>query len=140
MNKIVVVGSINADLITVTEKIPRVGETVKGEESTILPGGKGANQAICAAKLGADVQMIGCIGSDFNGNFLMSWGRLKESTARGFLPRESSFRRNRLDKGVISFMGLSLKLSFSSFLSCVRGSMSRIELPLRFSSFKFVKY
>ena len=70
MSEIVVIGSINADLITVTKKFPRVGETVIGEDFTILPGGKGANQAVCAAKLGANVQMIGCVGNDYNGRFL----------------------------------------------------------------------
>lgn len=72
MSKIVVIGSTNADLITVAKKFPKVGETIIGEGFTILPGGKGANQAICAAKLGADVQMIGCIGNDSNGKFLKS--------------------------------------------------------------------
>lgn len=70
MSKIVVIGSLNADLITVTQRFPRIGETVIGENFKFLPGGKGANQAVCAAKLGADVQMIGCIGNDSNGKFL----------------------------------------------------------------------
>lgn len=70
MSKIVVIGSINVDLITVTKRFPRVGETVIGENFQVLPGGKGANQAVCAAKLGADVQMIGCIGKDHNGKLL----------------------------------------------------------------------
>ena len=70
MSKIVVIGSLNVDLITVTQRFPQIGETVIGENFKSLPGGKGANQAVCAAKLGADVQMIGCIGNDSNGKFL----------------------------------------------------------------------
>ena len=71
MGKIVVIGSINADLITTTECFPQVGETIIGKDFTMLPGGKGANQAVCAAKLGADVSFIGCVGNDRNGEFLL---------------------------------------------------------------------
>jgi ribokinase len=61
---IVVVGSINADLVVTLERRPRPGETVLGRSMTVLPGGKGANQAVAAALLGADVTMIGAVGSD----------------------------------------------------------------------------
>lgn len=71
MGKIVVVGSMNADLITTSSCFPQVGETIIGKSFTMLPGGKGANQAVCAGKLGADVTFIGCAGSDENGKFLL---------------------------------------------------------------------
>lgn len=71
MGKIVVVGSINADLITTSICFPQVGETITGKSFTMLPGGKGANQAVCAGKLGADVSFIGCVGNDENGKFLL---------------------------------------------------------------------
>ncbi len=61
---IVVVGSINADLVVTLERHPRPGETVLGRSLTVLPGGKGANQAVAAARLGADVLMVGAVGSD----------------------------------------------------------------------------
>jgi ribokinase len=61
---IVVVGSINTDLVSVTERIPVVGETVLGSSFQIHPGGKGANQAVAVARLGYPVRMIGCLGSD----------------------------------------------------------------------------
>ncbi len=61
---IVVVGSINADLVVTLERHPRPGETVLGRSMAVLPGGKGANQAVAAARLGADVLMIGAVGSD----------------------------------------------------------------------------
>lgn len=52
------------DLVTETTLIPKVGETVLGESFHTIPGGKGANQAVAAARLGADVSMIGCVGDD----------------------------------------------------------------------------
>jgi ribokinase len=61
---IVVVGSINTDLVSVTERIPLVGETVLGGSFQIHPGGKGANQAVAVARLGYPVRMIGRLGSD----------------------------------------------------------------------------
>lgn len=61
---IVVVGSINTDLVSVTERIPLAGETVLGSSFQIHPGGKGANQAVAVARLGYPVRMIGRLGSD----------------------------------------------------------------------------
>jgi ribokinase len=63
-SKVTVIGSINIDLVTVTEKRPKVGETVLGSSFSMVPGGKGANQAVAAARLGADVTLIGRIGDD----------------------------------------------------------------------------
>ncbi|MBO1511724.1 ribokinase [Metabacillus bambusae] len=68
--KITVIGSINMDLVTKTNTIPKVGETVLGESFFTIPGGKGANQAVAAARLGAGVTMIGCVGDDAFGNEL----------------------------------------------------------------------
>ncbi|MDQ0087551.1 ribokinase [Paenibacillus anaericanus] len=62
--KITVVGSINMDLVTITSQVPKRGETLFGEHFQMNPGGKGANQAVAAARLGAHVQMIGCVGND----------------------------------------------------------------------------
>jgi ribokinase len=59
-----VVGSINLDLVTRVEVLPRPGETLSGATLERVPGGKGANQAVAAARLGADVRMVGCVGAD----------------------------------------------------------------------------
>jgi ribokinase len=61
---IVVVGSINVDLVALAPKIPAVGETVAGTDFRTHPGGKGANQAVAVARLGHPVQMIGKVGTD----------------------------------------------------------------------------
>ena len=69
MGKVVVVGSINADMVFTSDIRPKAGETVLGNTFSIIPGGKGANQAVAAAKLGAETYMIGCVGRDSNGEF-----------------------------------------------------------------------
>lgn len=67
MNKIVVLGSLNMDLVINTPRIPVLGETIHGSGFATFPGGKGANQAVSAAKLGGDVNIIGCVGNDSYG-------------------------------------------------------------------------
>jgi ribokinase len=59
-----VVGSINLDLVAKVERLPRPGETLSGGTLERIPGGKGANQAVAAARLGADVRMVGRVGAD----------------------------------------------------------------------------
>ncbi|HZW59677.1 MAG TPA: ribokinase [Woeseiaceae bacterium] len=61
---IVVVGSINLDLVARVERLPRAGETVTNGVLERYPGGKGANQALAARRLGADVTLLGCVGQD----------------------------------------------------------------------------
>lgn len=65
--KIVVVGSSNIDMVVKTDKIPAAGETRLGSQFVMVPGGKGANQAVCAAKLGADVALVARVGDDVFG-------------------------------------------------------------------------
>ncbi|MCD7437678.1 ribokinase [Streptomyces lincolnensis] len=72
MTHIVVLGSTNMDLVTYVEKAPQLGETVTGREFRTIPGGKGANQAIAAARAGATVSMIGAVGHDAFGTRLRS--------------------------------------------------------------------
>ncbi|MBA3842957.1 MAG: ribokinase [Actinobacteria bacterium] len=62
--ELTVVGSINLDLVARVERLPRAGETVSGHDFGRFPGGKGANQAVAAAKLGASVRMVGAVGDD----------------------------------------------------------------------------
>jgi len=71
-NNIIVIGSINMDIVIKTKEIPKIGETVIGKEIIENPGGKGANQAVALAKLGAEVSFLGMIGNDVNGKKLIS--------------------------------------------------------------------
>ncbi|WP_018930600.1 ribokinase [Gracilibacillus lacisalsi] len=69
---ITVIGSINMDLVTTSERIPEQGETIMGESFFYNPGGKGANQAVACARLGAQVNMLGCVGDDPFGQILIN--------------------------------------------------------------------
>lgn len=71
MKKIAVIGSINMDLTCQADRHPQKGETVSARNLCYLPGGKGANQAVAAARLGADVTMFGCVGDDVFGDQLI---------------------------------------------------------------------
>ena len=64
MGKIVVIGSSNTDLVIRTPRIPSPGETLIGSDFMINAGGKGANQAVAAARMGGDVCFVACVGDD----------------------------------------------------------------------------
>ncbi|MBT2564961.1 ribokinase [Arthrobacter sp. ISL-85] len=70
--RIVVVGSLNADLTIYCERLPQPGETVQGNGFAVNPGGKSANQAVAAARLGGHVSLVGAVGEDANGNMLQA--------------------------------------------------------------------
>lgn len=92
MAKIVVVGSCNIDITVECDRWAKPGETIFGNRLTVNPGGKGANQAVAAARLGAEVKMVGCIGDDVYGQLVLK--ALKEnnvdSTYVKVLPGENS--------------------------------------------------
>ena len=69
---IVVVGSVNVDLLAQVRRHPRPGETLHGTGGQMLPGGKGANQAVAAARLGARVAMVGAVGTDVQAEAALS--------------------------------------------------------------------
>lgn len=87
---ITVVGSLNMDLVTQSDRLPRPGETVMGKDFKQVPGGKGGNQAAAIGKLGYEVNMIGCVGKDAMGKFLKD--SLKESgvNVESVLEKEAS--------------------------------------------------
>ena len=69
--EILVIGSINMDLVMNLDRSPKAGETVLGDEYSYIPGGKGANQAVAAARIGGQVTFCGRVGDDANGNILL---------------------------------------------------------------------
>ena len=71
-NRVVVIGSANIDLVSSVASLPVPGETVLGNSFIKTPGGKGANQAVAASKLGGEVSFVGCVGSDQEGEILRS--------------------------------------------------------------------
>ena len=78
MGRVLVVGSVNTDLVARTQQLPRPGETILGSDFTIVGGGKGANAAVAAARLGASVAFVGCLGEDDFG-----WARLTDLEREG---------------------------------------------------------
>jgi ribokinase len=72
VNEIVVIGSLNMDLVVRVEKMPKIGETIRGGDLLTVPGGKGANQAAAAALLGNKVRLVGRVGKDEFGSALIA--------------------------------------------------------------------
>lgn len=72
MPDILVVGSLNTDLVVRAPRFPQPGETISGGDLQVIPGGKGANQAVAAARLGASVSMLGRVGKDNFGDLLLN--------------------------------------------------------------------
>ena len=70
--RVTVLGSLNMDISVTVPRLPGPGETVLGSPARFTPGGKGANQAVAAARLGADVRMAGCVGDDDFGRQLLA--------------------------------------------------------------------
>ena len=70
-DKITVIGSLNYDIVVKIPRLPKLGENLLADETVFSAGGKGANQAVQASKLGVPVYMVGCVGEDAHGDFLL---------------------------------------------------------------------
>jgi ribokinase len=79
--KVTVLGSLNMDISVTVPRLPGPGATVVGSQARFTPGGKGANQAVAAARLGADARMVGCVGDDDFGRQLLAALRAEEISA-----------------------------------------------------------
>ncbi|MBC7878874.1 MAG: ribokinase [Anaerolineales bacterium] len=90
MPDILVVGSLNADLVVKSPRFPQPGETISGEDLQIIPGGKGANQAVAAARQGASVAMVGRVGKDSFGPFLVDSLKSNQVNIKNVIDTESA--------------------------------------------------
>lgn len=90
MKPIIVFGSINLDLVTKTPRLPMAGETLQGSEFFTAAGGKGANQAVAAARLGATTHLVGRLGDDQFGCQLLSGLRAEGVETAGILVDEAA--------------------------------------------------
>ncbi|MGR2768995.1 ribokinase [Photobacterium ganghwense] len=94
MNKLVVLGSVNADHVLQVASFPRPGETLHGHSYCVIPGGKGANQAVAAARLGADIAFIACVGDDSFGH------QMRDTFAREGMNTEAVMIEDNMPTGI----------------------------------------
>lgn len=137
---ILVVGSINMDMVLKSERIPLGGETIFGESFLYIPGGKGANQGVAAARLGADVAFVGRVGRDSHGGVLKE-SLVKEGIFTGYI-REDEESRTGLavimleqtgQNRIIAFPGANMKIEkndvFQAFENIYDAVMVQFEVP-----------
>ncbi len=113
MPDILVVGSLNADLVVRAPRFPEPGETISGEDLRIIPGGKGANQAVAAARQSASVGMVGRVGSDSFGPELIN-----------------NLKQNNVDTSHVQVDAQSATGTASCFCSNLRFQLRQFYLPL----------
>ena len=130
MNNVFVVGSLNIDLIFCTKRIPDIGETMQSDSFNMLPGGKGANQAVASSLLGTRSYMVGSVGDDLFGQMILN--DLKKSSVNidyvDVFSKSSSgvacIILNDNDNRIILDQGVNAKTSFSQ-LKKVLGKVSK---------------
>lgn len=116
-DKIIVIGSLNYDIILKIPRMPELGENIHANETAFASGGKGADQAVQAAKLGVPVYMVGCVGQDFMGDFLLH-------TVQGYGVRTEYIRRVDAPSG----MGIVHAMEDGGvFASVVRGANFQVS-------------
>lgn len=130
MSKVIVFGSLNADLSIECDRMPRSSETVHGREFFINSGGKGGNQAVAAARMGASTYMLGCVGPDSFGRDLISslvrHGVSCEnvSVSRHYPTGTAIIMRTENDKRIIVDTGANLRMDFDTVRTTLRGLAS----------------
>ncbi|CAH0120169.1 MULTISPECIES: ribokinase [unclassified Paenibacillus] len=139
---VIVIGSANMDMVTRTGRIPEIGETIQGEGFFLSPGGKGANQAVACAKMGAQTWLMGKVGDDIFGQSLLD--RLAGYGVRtDYIAREPNvttgvaaitvYRGNNsiiLDGGANSRVTPDYVLSFKRELLAADAVMLQLEIPM----------
>ena len=99
MSRVVVCGSLNMDVVVESARRPQAGETLLGAKVSFLPGGKGLNQAVAAARLGASTAMMGAIGHDAFGNTLRGFLADNDVDSSGVRDVAPARHRPRADPG-----------------------------------------
>lgn len=139
---ITVVGSINMDLVVTAMKRPEAGETILGEDFYSNPGGKGANQAVAASRLGAEVHMIGRVGDDEFGADLMNFLKQENIFLHGVEPvtqKASGVAMITLadgDNSIIVYQGANLETTpeyirkFESLIAKSDVVLTQLEIPI----------
>ncbi len=136
MSKVIVFGSLNADLSIECERMPRSSETVHGTGFFINSGGKGGNQAVAAARMGASTYMLGCVGPDAFGRDLVSslvrYGVSCEnvSVSRHFPTGTALIIRTESDKRIIVDTGANQRMNFDTVRTALRGLAERGDVFL----------
>ena len=142
MKKITVIGSMNIDMLVQVDKLPVPGETMQCNAYEILPGGKGMNQAVCAAKLGAAVTMAGCLGEDMYSTFLLDTLRqnnietkfiktVKEtSTGMAIVTTSNTDNTIVVVPGANSYVDKSYTESLKELITASDLVMLQLEIPL----------
>lgn len=134
---ILVVGSINSDLILMTDLFPKSGETVVGLESHVANGGKGANQAVAAARLGAEVAMVGRVGDDADGRRMVA-ELAKNGVDTSLIDKDTQtatglaviFVEKNADNRIIVFPGANLKIDAGSIERAFYNNYDALMLQL----------
>ena len=127
MNKVIVFGSMNMDLTIESDRLPKAGETVDGHDFFTNSGGKGANQAVAAAKLGAETYMIGLLGKDIFGDEIL--GKLEGCGVNCGLVKRSSEQptgtavivRSEADNRIILGAGANHQMTTADVEAALRG-------------------
>lgn len=139
--KIVVVGSLNLDLVAAVERLPRPGETIAAAGLVSCRGGKGANQAIAAARQGADVSLIGCVGDDEAGREYRDFLRGEGVGLGGLrtLPREGTGTALIAvdasgENQIVLAAGANARLSAAMIRGCARSIRDAQAVLLQFES------
>jgi ribokinase len=140
MGRVFVAGSINMDVVATAERHPRIGETVTGDAVLYFPGGKGANQAVAAAKLGAPTKLIGRVGKDAFGDQLKAFLAAQEVDL-GFVQQTSEAHTGtalitiaNADNTIVVIPGANALVSAADVAAPVLAkgdvAVSQFEIPL----------
>jgi len=148
--KILVIGSINMDLVMNIERVPLTGETVLGYEYSYIPGGKGANQAVAAARLNGKVTFCGRVGDDANGEILLR-NLMDNGVDTSFIIKDNTSQtglaaipvESNGDNRIIVFPGANSRITKEDVDNALEKSydavMLQLEIPLDIVYYAFEK-